>query len=48
MIELGFEPKSVGLLCYLLFLFDTVHDVVSRNFGAIVEQGEEKMIQVLL
>lgn len=44
MIELGFELKSIDLLCSLLFLFDTVHDAVGGKFGAVVEQGEVQMI----
>ena len=44
MIELGFEPKSIDLICSLLFPFDTVHDVVGRKIGAVVEQGEVQMI----
>ena len=42
--QLGFEPKYIDLLLSLLFLFDTVHDVVGTKFGAVVEQGEVKMI----
>lgn len=44
MIELEFEPRSINLLQSLLFLCSTEYDIVGRNFGAVVEQGEMKMI----